>query len=79
MGKKKDKLVYGPGSEDTVVEPAAPTYGYRVVTAELKSLPKAQPIRTPCSTLQLNPIVQPIALVPYNSMSQPVWQVDDQG
>jgi len=34
------------------------------------------PIYAPTVETQLNPIIQPIALVPYNTMNQPLWQVE---
>jgi len=32
------------------------------------------PILAPSKSVQLNPIVQPITLVPYNTMNQPLFQ-----
>jgi hypothetical protein len=34
-------------------------------------------ISAPTPIMQINPIVQPIALVPYGTMNQPVLQVEE--
>jgi hypothetical protein len=59
-----------------VVEaPAEPT-GPRLV---YRALPNSNPVAivNPTPIMQLNPIVQPIALVPYGTMNQPILQVEE--
>lgn len=42
-----------------------------------RMVPRVIPIAAPASHIQLTPIVQPIALVPYSTQSQPMNMVDD--
>lgn len=37
--------------------------------------PRSVAIHAPTAHTQLNPIIQPLALVPYNTMSQPLYQI----
>lgn len=48
--------------------------GPRVVMQQLPNS-KSVPINAPTKSTQLNPIIQPLALVPYNTMSQPLYQI----
>ncbi|MDR2047344.1 MAG: hypothetical protein LBP79_05560 [Clostridiales bacterium] len=67
--KKKNQVVEAPAPAP---EPKGPTIVYR-------TLPNPAPvaISAPTPIMQINPIVQPIALVPYGTMNQPVLQVEE--
>lgn len=67
MAKKDKKKAEAP-----VEQPKGPQIVYR-------TLPNPAPvaISSPTPIMQINPIVQPIALVPYGTMNQPVLQVEE--
>jgi hypothetical protein len=68
--KKKNQVVEAPAPAPE--PPKGPTIVYR-------TLPNPAPvaISAPTPIMQINPIVQPIALVPYGTMNQPVLQVEE--
>ncbi|MDR1940660.1 MAG: hypothetical protein LBQ40_07755 [Clostridiales bacterium] len=70
MAKKNKKVEVAPAP--VVEAPKGPTIVYR-------SLPNPAPvaISAPTPIMQINPIVQPIALVPYGTMNQPILQVEE--
>lgn len=67
--KKKNKN-QAMQQQPVVYRPVGPQTVYGMV-------PKAMPIAPPASHVQLTPIVQPVALVPYSTQSQPVSMIDD--
>ncbi|MDR3294072.1 MAG: hypothetical protein LBT20_08240 [Clostridiales bacterium] len=71
MAKKNKKAVEAPAPAP-VEQPKGPTIVYR-------TLPNPAPvaISAPTPIMQINPIVQPIALVPYGTQNQPILQVEE--
>ena len=65
--------------KDKKKEAAVTTTEPKAVNVIYRPLPNPAPvaISSPTPVMQINPIVQPIALVPYGTMNQPVLQVEE--
>lgn len=67
---KKNKKQSAPVMPQAPRMYAEPQIVYRMV-------PKGIPIATPATHIQLTPIVQPVALVPYSTQAQPISMIED--
>ncbi|MDR3294074.1 MAG: hypothetical protein LBT20_08250 [Clostridiales bacterium] len=72
---KKDKKIDAARQEES----PAPVE-VKTLNVIYRPLPNPAPvaINAPTPIMQINPIVQPIALVPYGTMNQPILQVDEE-
>ncbi|MDR2091275.1 MAG: hypothetical protein LBP62_06505 [Clostridiales bacterium] len=74
MAKKNNKNDAPPTGETLL--PAVEISNVHVVYRPLPN-PAPVAISAPTPIMQINPIVQPVALVPYGTMNQPVLQVEE--
>lgn len=74
MAKKRNKKI----EEQAVVAPEATVAKRPSVSFRVMNNCGPVPIAKPADFIQLTPIVQPIALVPYSTQAQPLATFDDE-
>lgn len=74
MAKKNKKVV----EQEVPVEVAAPALKRPSVSFRVMNNCGPVPIAKPADFIQLTPVVQPVAMVPYSTQAQPMATFDDE-